>query len=79
MNKETNTTNWMDSIYSDGTSAFVSSLSPKRGEKVTVRLMICKDAPVRNLWIRIMRDGTYELIPMHLTESPQPQVLQRKS
>ena len=68
MTKNINTLNWTDSIYSDGTASFVSATSPERGEKVTFRLMICKDAPVKNLWIRVLRDGTYDLIPMHLTE-----------
>ena len=29
---------WLESVYSDGTAAFVSSPCPKRGETVTIRL-----------------------------------------
>ena len=29
---------WLESVYSDGTAAFVSRPCPKRGETVTIRL-----------------------------------------
>ena len=29
---------WLESVYSDGTAAFVSNPCPKRGETVTIRL-----------------------------------------
>ena len=30
---------WLESVYSDGTAAFVSNPCPKRGETVTIRLL----------------------------------------
>ena len=55
---------WLESVYSDGTAAFVSSPCPKRGETVTIRLRFYRDAPVKAVFLRTIPNGLEKLIPM---------------
>ena len=48
---------WLESIYSDGSAAFVSDPSPKMGDVVTVRIRFYEDAPVRAVVLRTMPNG----------------------
>ena len=51
------TNKWLESVYSDGTAEFVSSPAPKLFERVTVRVRIYKDAPVRHVLLRSLHNG----------------------
>ena len=55
---------WLESVYSDGTAAFVSSPCPRRGETVTIRLRFYRDAPVKAVFLRTIPNGLEKLIPM---------------
>ena len=55
---------WLESVYSDGTAAFVSSPCPKRGETVTIRLRFYWNAPVKHVFLRTIPNGVEKLIPM---------------
>ena len=48
---------WLESIYSDGSAAFVSDPSPRMGDRVTVRIRFYEDAPVRAVVLRTMPNG----------------------
>ena len=56
--------NWLESVYSDGTAAFVSNPAPKMFETVTVRLRMYQDAPVERVFLCTMPNGEEHLIPM---------------
>lgn len=53
---------WMESVYSDGTAMFVSAPQPALGQTVTVRLRLYKDAPVRHVLLRYLRNGLEQLV-----------------
>ena len=55
---------WLESVYSDGTPAFVSSPCPKLFETVTIRLRFYRDAPVNCVFLRTIPNGVEQLIPM---------------
>lgn len=56
---------WLESVYSDGTSEFVSNPCPKIGESVTVSLRMYADAPVKYVYLRSIPNGGELKIPMH--------------
>ncbi|MBD5459310.1 MAG: alpha-glycosidase, partial [Lachnospiraceae bacterium] len=53
---------WLESVYSDGTSCFVSKPEPKLFDTVTVWLRVYEDAPVRHVFLRTVPNGAEELI-----------------
>ena len=55
---------WLESVYSDGTAAFVSSSCPKLFETVTIRLRFYRNAPVKHVFLRTIPNGVEQLIPM---------------
>lgn len=55
---------WKDSIYTDGSDAFVVPPLPKMREPVTIRLRILEDAPVVQVFLRTRINGGEERIPM---------------
>ncbi len=55
---------WLESVYSDGTSMFVSDPSPRPGETVTVRIRVYADAPVRHIFLRWLRNGLEQVVEM---------------
>lgn len=57
---------WLESVYSDGTKAFVSSPSPKLHETVTVRIRMYEDAPVRHVLLRSLPNGGERLTQMQV-------------
>ena len=57
---------WLESIYSDGTSEFVSNPSPKLLETVTVKLRMYENAPVRHVILRSLHNGVEQLDEMHI-------------
>lgn len=48
---------WLESVYSDGSSFFVSNPQPEFGETVTVKLRVYADAPVRHAILRSVHNG----------------------
>ena len=61
--------NWLDSIYSDGTSGFVSDTDPKLGETITVSVRLYDEAPVEKVFLRRMTNGAEEYILMEKGET----------
>ena len=53
---------WLESVYSDGSAAFVSDPSPRLGETVRVRIRFYEDAPVRGVMVRTSPNGGEMLI-----------------
>ena len=56
---------WLESVYSDGSAAFVSNPHPAFGETVTVRIRFYEDAPVKSVILRTMPNGGNWLIDMN--------------
>ena len=55
---------WLESVYSDGTAAFVSNPCPKLFETVTIRLRFYRDAPVKHVLLRTLPNGIERFTPM---------------
>ncbi len=55
---------WINSIYSDGTKAFLSNAQPRLHEYVTVRVRFYKDSPVEQVFVKILRNGEQPVLPM---------------
>ena len=55
---------WLESVYSDGTAAFVCPPCPKLFETVTIRLRFYRNAPVKHVFLRTIPNGVEKLIPM---------------
>ena len=53
---------WLESIYSDGTSCFVSKPEPKLFDTVTIWIRMYEDAPVRHVFLRTVPNGAEKLI-----------------
>ena len=56
--------NWTDSIYSDGTLGFVSNRTPSLGEKISIRLRLLEDSPVKHVFLRRHTNGAEEYLEM---------------
>ena len=56
---------WLESVYSDGSAAFVSNPAPRLFETVTIRLRMYADAPVQHVILRATPNGGEEKIDMH--------------
>lgn len=61
--------NWLESIYSDGTRAFVSNPSPALFETVTIRLRMYENSPMQHVFIRSLRNGMENVQEMKLAET----------
>lgn len=57
---------WLESIYSDGTSEFVSNPSPKLFETVTIKLRMYENAPVKHVILRSLHNGVEQLDEMQV-------------
>ncbi|HQZ54503.1 MAG TPA: alpha-amylase family glycosyl hydrolase [Thermoflexales bacterium] len=55
---------WLSSLHHDGSDRFVSNLHPALGERVTLRLRVDVDAPVRRAFLRSFPDGEQRFSPM---------------
>lgn len=55
--KNTKNSNWLESIYSDGSLYFVSNPTPKKGEKVTISLRLQENSPVKSVMINGKKNG----------------------
>ena len=61
--------NWLESIYSDGTSDFVSNPSPSLFETVTIKLRMYDHAPVKHVFLRSLHNGMEHLEEMHAAKT----------
>ncbi|MBQ3797710.1 MAG: hypothetical protein II842_15775 [Butyrivibrio sp.] len=61
--------NWLESIYSDGTRGFVSTPVPKLKEKVKISIRLLEGAPVEKIFIRRISNGAEEYIEMRKEKS----------
>ena len=52
---------WLESVYSDGTAAFVCPPCPKLFETVTIRLRFYWNAPVKHVFLRTIPNGVEKL------------------
>ena len=57
-------TNWLESVYSDGSETFVQPALPKKGEDVTVSIRFFADAPVQAVMLRTRINGGEERLHM---------------
>ncbi|MBQ3600651.1 MAG: alpha amylase N-terminal ig-like domain-containing protein [Lachnospiraceae bacterium] len=60
---------WKESVYSDGTKAFVSNPFPKMDDKIKVGIRLWEEAPVSYVLLRLKRDGLEFLIEMNEKEN----------
>lgn len=60
--------NWLESIYSDGTSDFVSNPSPALFETVKIRVRMYEEAPVKHVFLRSMPNGAEHLVEAHIVK-----------
>lgn len=58
--------NWLDSVYSDGSSFFVSNPAPSFGETVRIRLRMAENSPVNTVILRSIPNGGELHVPMHI-------------
>ena len=57
-------TNWLESVYSDGSERFVQPAFPKKGETVRVALRLFEDAPIVEVFLRTRINGGEQRISM---------------
>lgn len=57
-------TDWLDSIYSDGSRYFVSNPLPEKGETITVAVQAAAASPVVSVLFRTKLNGTERLFKM---------------
>ena len=57
---------WLESVYSDGTAAFVSNPSPAPMETVAIRLRMYESAPVKHVLLRSLPNGVERLEEMYV-------------
>jgi alpha-glucosidase len=48
---------WAAGVYHDGSAVYVSNLTPKLGESVTLTVRVPRDAPVLRMYLRTVPDG----------------------
>lgn len=72
-------TNWLESVYSDGSVQFVQSAFPKKGEAVRVALRLFADVPVQEIFLRTRINGGEERISMTREEEKNGLVYYRAS
>lgn len=59
---------WLESVYSDGTAAFVSNPSPRLFDTVTVKIRMYEDAPVKHVFLRSVPNGAEHLEEAHIVK-----------
>lgn len=57
-------TNWLESVYSDGSERFVQPAFPKKGETVRVALRLFADVPIVEVFLRTRINGGEQRISM---------------
>ena len=61
-------TDWLESVYSDGSELFVQPALPKKGEEITVSIRFFADAPVKAVMLRTRINGGEKRIYMERSE-----------
>lgn len=61
-------TDWLESVYSDGSELFVQPALPKKGEEITISIRFFVDAPVQAVMLRTRINGGEERIHMECGE-----------
>ncbi len=61
--------NWLESVHSDGTAAFVSNPHPALGETVKIRIRMYADAPVQHVFLRTIPNGAERLAKMQTVKT----------
>lgn len=56
---------WLESVYTDGTAAYVSNPFPSLNETVTIRIRMYQDAPVKTIFLRSIPDGMEQFHEMY--------------
>ena len=56
---------WLQSVHHDGSESYVSSLYPRLGGTVRIRLRVGMDAPLRRVFMRTAPDGEQAFTAMH--------------
>lgn len=59
---------WKESIYSDGSALFVNKINPQIGETVKIRIRMLESAPVSQVSVRYIKDGSQRLSRMDQSE-----------
>lgn len=59
---------WLESVYSDGSKEFVSNPSPKMKELVKIKIRMYEAAPVKAVFLRTVPNGAEKLIQAVKTE-----------
>ena len=59
---------WLESVYSDGTAAFVSNPSPELNETVQIKIRMYEDAPVKHVLLCYRPNGWEYLEEMHIVK-----------
>ncbi len=54
---------WRSSIYSDGTTRFLSNPEPALQETVTVRVRFYKESPIENVYVKLLKNGEQPIFP----------------
>lgn len=62
-------TQWKDSVYSDGSSLFLKPTTPRLGENVTIKIRGFKESPIQKILLRIAPDGEEYLLPMKVDKT----------
>ncbi len=55
---------WLQSVHHDGSDSYVSSLYPRLGDTVRIRLRVGVDAPIRRIFLRTAPDGEQSFTDM---------------
>lgn len=61
-------TDWLESVYSDGSELFVQPALPKKGEEITISIRFFVDAPVQAVMLRTRINGGEQRIHMECGE-----------
>ena len=64
-NTTSQTRDWKASVFSDGTSRFLSNPNPGLREEVKVRIRFYKDSPVQKVFIKLFKNGEQLFLDAH--------------
>ncbi len=65
---------WLTTVHHDGSERYVSTAVPRLNERVTLRLRVGQDAPIRRVLLRTFPDGEQALAPMTRRDDAPPAV-----